>query len=212
MPTPKPQEGKGGRSYVEKPLCAKCDKRHDGKCLVGMGNCYGCGKSGHMKRDCPMMKSQERENSQAQQSSQNMDAPRKNHVNAQQSRSDQESSPDVFTGMLKLFSFDVYAMLDQGDLLSFVTLLLPMKFEILPDLLEEPFSVSTPVGDSVVVNKVYNGCPITFPNRVTLVDFIELDMLYFDVIFGKDWLYACFASNDCRTRIVKFQFPNEPIF
>ena len=50
--TPKPQEGKGGRSYVEKPLCAKYDKRHDGKCLVGMGYFYGCGNSGHMKTYC----------------------------------------------------------------------------------------------------------------------------------------------------------------
>ena len=26
-----------------------------------------------------------------------------------------------------------------------------------------------------------------------------------------DWLHACFASIDCRTRVVKFNFPNEPI-
>ena len=25
------------------------------------------------------------------------------------------------------------------------------------------------------------------------------------------WLHACFASIDCRTRLVKFNFPNEPI-
>ena len=40
--TPKTQEGKGGRSYVKKPLCAKCDTIHDGKCLVVTGNCDGC--------------------------------------------------------------------------------------------------------------------------------------------------------------------------
>ena len=58
VPTPKTQEGKGGRSYVEKPFCAKCDKRHTGKFLVGKSNYYGCEKSGHMKRYFPMMKSQ----------------------------------------------------------------------------------------------------------------------------------------------------------
>ena len=26
-----------------------------------------------------------------------------------------------------------------------------------------------------------------------------------------DWLHACFASIDCRTGVVKLQFPNEPI-
>ena len=57
MSTPKPQDMKGGGSYVEKPLCSKCGRKHDSNCLVGTGNCYGCGKSGHMKRDCPTMKS-----------------------------------------------------------------------------------------------------------------------------------------------------------
>ena len=52
-----PTERKGVRSYVEKRFCEKCDKRHDGKCLVCMGKCYGCGKSGHLKRDCLMIKS-----------------------------------------------------------------------------------------------------------------------------------------------------------
>ena len=64
--SPKPQEGKGGKYYVQKPLFAKFDKRHDGKCLIGMGNCYGCGESGHIKRDRPMMKAQGMKNSQAQ--------------------------------------------------------------------------------------------------------------------------------------------------
>ena len=27
-----------------------------------------------------------------------------------------------------------------------------------------------------------------------------------------DWFHACFAYIDCRTRVVKFQFPKEPIF
>ena len=36
-------------------------------------------------------------------------------------------------------------------------------------------------------------------------------MLDFDVIFGIDWLDACFGSIDCKTRVVKFQFHNESI-
>ncbi|WMV25219.1 hypothetical protein MTR67_018604 [Solanum verrucosum] len=85
-----------------------------------MGNCYGCGKSGHIRRDCPTLKAQGRENVEAQESGLNPDAPKKNH-------------------------------------------------------------------------------------------FYALESQDFDVILGMDWLPACFASIDCRTRIVKFQFPNEPI-
>ena len=40
-------------------------------------------------------------------------------------------------------------------------------------------------------------------------DLVELDMVDFDVILGMDWLHAFYASVDCRTRVVKFQFPND---
>ena len=43
------------------------------------------------------------------------------------------------------------------------------------------------------------------------VELVELYMVDFDVILGMDWLHACFASIDCRTRVVKFNFPNEPL-
>ena len=53
--------------------------------------------------------------------------------------------------------------------------------------------------------------PIMLPNRVTYVDLVELDMFNFYVIFGMDRFHACFAYIDCRTRVVKFNFPNEPV-
>ena len=36
-------------------------------------------------------------------------------------------------------------------------------------------------------------------------------MLDFDIILGMDWLHACFASTDYRTRVVRFNIPNEPV-
>ena len=35
-----------------------------------------------------------------------------------------------------------------------------MKFELLPDVLVEPFSVSTLVDDFVIAKRVYKSCPI----------------------------------------------------
>ena len=86
-----------------------------------------------------------------------------------------------------------------------------MNFDMLHDVLVEPFLVSITVSDSVVSKRIYRSCPILLSNRATLVDLVELDMLDFDVILGMDWLHAWFALIDCRTRVVKFQFPNEPI-
>lgn len=66
------------------------------------------------------------------------------------------------------------------------------------------------MGDSVVSKRVYRSYHILLSNRVTLIYFIELDMLDFDGILGMDWLYACFALINCRTSVVKFKFPDEP--
>ena len=92
-----------------------------------------------------------------------------------------------------------------------MTPLVDIKFDVLPNVLVEPFLVSTPVGDSVVAKRLYRSCPILLSNRATLVDLVELDMLDFDVILGMDWLHDCFASIDCRTRVFQFQFPNKPV-
>ena len=52
----------------------------------------------------------------------------------------------MVTGMLQLFSISQYGLLDPRATLKFLTPLVAMKFHILPDVLDEPFS--TPVGYS----------------------------------------------------------------
>ena len=52
--------------------------------------------------------------------------------------SEQESSPDVVTGMLQVFCIIVYALIDTDATLSFVTPLASRKFDILLDVLFEP--------------------------------------------------------------------------
>uniref|UniRef100_M1DWL7 Gag-pol protein n=1 Tax=Solanum tuberosum TaxID=4113 RepID=M1DWL7_SOLTU len=69
-----------------------------------------------------------------------------NHLYAITNRQEQEDSPDVVTGMIQVFNFNVYALLDPGASLSFVTPYVPVDFNVLLDKLSEPFSVSTPVG------------------------------------------------------------------
>ena len=113
--------------------------------------------------------------------------------------------------MLQVFSLNIYVLLDSGTTLSFVTPLVARKFDILPDILIESFKVTTPVGELVVAKEYIENCPIILPNRVTHVEQVELCTVDFDVILGMDWLCACFSSIDCMTRLVKFNFPNEPV-
>ena len=65
------------------------------------------------------------------------------------SRGEQETSPDVVTSMLKVFSIDVYALLYPGATLIFFTPLVTKKLDNFPDIFHEPFVVSTLVDESV---------------------------------------------------------------
>ena len=126
-------------------------------------------------------------------------------------RQDQEESPDVVTGTLRVFDLDVYALFDQGTTLFFVTPYIEVKFDVSPETLSEPFSVSTPVGDLVIARWVYINYPGTVFQKVTSADLVELELIDFDVILGMDWFQFCHASVDCRIQVVQFQFLNEPV-
>jgi len=61
-----------------------------------------------------------------------------------------ENSHVIFTSMLKVFTFDVYALLDPNTSLLFVTPYVATRFRISPKQLLEPLNVLTLVGDSIL--------------------------------------------------------------
>ena len=86
-----------------------------------------------------MVRGQVNGNSQAQESGPSSNAPNKNRFYAFLSRDEQEDSPDVVTGMLHVFSINVYALLDSGATLYFVTPLVAKNLNVLPDVLMDHF-------------------------------------------------------------------------
>ena len=103
--------------------------------------------------------------------------------------------------------YDVYDLFDLGATLSFVTPLVARKYDILPDIQNDHFMVSTLVGESVVSKRVYRNCHKIF----TYVELEELDMVDVDVILEMYWLHDSFSSIGCGKRIVMFNSPNEPV-
>ncbi|KAH0712585.1 hypothetical protein KY289_008544 [Solanum tuberosum] len=206
------------------PACAKCGRNYLGICREGSTGCFKCGQSGHFMRECPKSKQGSGNGGNRAQAfsiaPQDRTAPSgatsgtgggTNRLYAINSRQEQEDSPDVVPGRIQVFDFTIYALLDPGVSLSFVTPYVAMNFDVIPKQLSEPFSVSTPVGEPIIAERVYRDCPISVNHKSTMAYLVELDMVDFDVILGMDWLHACYASVNCRTRVVKFQFPNEPV-
>ncbi|KAH0773587.1 hypothetical protein KY290_010724 [Solanum tuberosum] len=68
--------------------------------------------------------------------------------------------------------------------------------------LAKPVHVSTPVGESLVVDQILRSCLVSIQGCDTRVDLILLDMVDFDVILGIDWLSPYHAVLDCYAKTV----------
>ncbi|WMV49981.1 hypothetical protein MTR67_043366 [Solanum verrucosum] len=62
--------------------------------------------------DCPLLASKGKDCREVQPSGLGLGAPKQDIFNTIRTQRDHEGSPDVVTGMLKVFHFDVYALLD----------------------------------------------------------------------------------------------------
>lgn len=89
-------------------------------------------------------------------------------------------------GMLHVFDFDVYVLLDHGANLSFVTPYLVMRSDVTSDVLLEPFFIYTPIGDAVLAKRINRNCLVLALYKLTQCYLTELEMTEFDITLGMD--------------------------
>ena len=98
-------------------------------------------------------------------------------------------------------------LFDPGSTFSYVSSSFAAGLDLYCDLLDIHIRVSTPVGGSVIVEKVYRSCLVNFVGSDTHVDLIILEMTDFDVIMGMTWLSPNFTILDCNARTVTLAKP-----
>ncbi|KAH0748200.1 hypothetical protein KY290_027432 [Solanum tuberosum] len=230
-----PEQGSTSQSTPPRQPCKKCGRSHLGICRIGTDACYWCGMPGHLMRDRPKRRTGDIAQPTGSDIASSSSVPPlgrvqqvptghgrgvrgavsssgvQNRTYALGSRQNLEASPDVVTGTLFIFSHNVYALIDPGSTLSYITPLVAGKLKRTPKLLNKPFEVSTPTGESIIARRVYRNCIVTVCDRDILADLIELEMVEFYVIMGMDWLASCYAKVDWRTKRVHFHFPNEAV-
>lgn len=70
-------------------------------------------------------------------------------------------------GTLQIFHLHVYALLDPGVSLSFITPYIAVDFGVSPKILADPFSVFTPMGKTIITRWVYRNCSVMVTEKVT---------------------------------------------
>ncbi|XP_070057470.1 uncharacterized protein [Nicotiana tomentosiformis] len=117
-----------------------------------------------------------------------------NRFYALSGRQSAEASQDIVIVILTVQSHDVYALIDPGSSLSYVTPYVATSFGIVPEQLHEPFSVSTLVGEFIMVALVYKDCVVTVRGWDTTADLIELGLIDFDKAVKLQCSDACERS------------------
>ena len=120
------------------------------------------------------------------------------------SREDQDA-PGVIAGNFTLYDNEMYALVDPGSTHSYICI------EQLSDklLLVEPLAydmlVTSPLGHSVRVNRVYKNYSLMVHDREFSVDMIALPFHEFDLILGMDWLskHRAIVDYDKKTVLLK---------
>ena len=110
--------------------------------------------------------------------------------------------PGVIAGTFTLFDIDLYDLIDPGFMHLYICM--EQMSNKLPsvELLAYDLLVTSPLGHSVRVNRVYKNCPLLVHDREFLVDLIALPFHEFDLILGMDWLSKHQAIVDCDKKIV----------
>ncbi|XP_070040749.1 uncharacterized protein [Nicotiana tomentosiformis] len=86
----------------------------------------------------------------------------------------------------------------------------PLARGISRDSLSSPVYVSMPVGDSIVVDRVYRLCLVVLGGFETRVDLLFLSIVDFDVILGIDWLSPHHVILDCHAKMMTLPMPGLP--
>ncbi|XP_070003113.1 uncharacterized protein [Nicotiana sylvestris] len=131
-------------------------------------------------------------------------------VAAQAARPETESSDAVITGTVSVCSIDASVLFDLCSNYSYMSFYFASYLVVPRDSLTALVYVSTPVGDAIVVDRIYRSCVVTIGSLETSVVLLLLDMVDFDVIFGMDWMSPYHAILDCHAKTVTLALPGLP--
>ena len=110
--------------------------------------------------------------------------------------------PGVIVGTYTLFDINLYALIDPGSIQSYICMEQMSDKLPLVELLAYDLLITSPLGYSVRVNRVYKNCPLLVQDMEFSVDLIALPFHEFDLILGIDWLSKHWAIVDCDKKTV----------
>ncbi|KAE8721419.1 Detected protein of unknown function [Hibiscus syriacus] len=198
------------------PTCDYCGKNHFGECRKKLGTCYKCGSGDHYLKDCPEIphsvqtpartpaSSHSTVQTPARGRTQEIAHGSANRGRASQSRGPIRSEarqpalvytarlrqdrdgPNVTAGTVTIHSVPYFALFDSGSTNSYVSHSVSEGLNIPVENTERSVIVQSPLGQSIVLDRIFRECPIEINGEIFLADLMELPFKEFDLILGVD--------------------------
>ncbi|KAA3460493.1 ATP-dependent zinc metalloprotease FtsH [Gossypium australe] len=233
---PRGQQVVAGGQYR---TCAQCGKMHLGECWKKTEGCFKCGSKDHMIRDCPMKTDGSRSAGQGfnqvgrggqqpprgrgpigrgNSSGRGRGAPGRGvgNIEARQPglvyavrRREEGDASDVITGMFLIADKPYFALIDVGSTHSYVACRVVETLGITAELSDREMTVVSPLGQTVVVNRIFQSVPLEIQGVVFPADLMELPFGEFDLILGMDWLVEHRAKLDCAAKRMELRTPED---
>ncbi|KAA3460518.1 ATP-dependent zinc metalloprotease FtsH [Gossypium australe] len=208
--------------------CNRCGKFHWGGCWTGERGYFECGSLDHRVRDCPRKRAQNQSEGQNRTQDRSVGPQRgrgngrgghganrgrgtqgrgAGNTEARQPglvyaarRREEGDAPDVKTGTFLIFGLPYVALIDVGSTHSYVASSVVETLNLDSETVAREMTVISPLGHSVVVNKLYKDVPLELQRVVFVADLMELPFGEFDLILGMDWLIKYQARLDCAAK------------
>ena len=97
-----------------------------------------------------------------------------------------QDAPEVIVGIFSLYDIKMHALIDPGSTHSYVCTKHLFNKMSSAEQLAYDMHVTSPLGHSVRVNRVFKNYPLVIHDREFSVDLIELPFHEFNLILGMD--------------------------
>ncbi|XP_057497360.1 uncharacterized protein LOC130782078 [Actinidia eriantha] len=210
-------------------VCQMCGRYHWGTYwkdrieVINEIRYFHCNEVGHIKRNCPRLRTEAvaprggprggnvrpAENVRPGGNRPGNSGNRGGNVNNQRHGrafalmpGDARNTEDVVAGTLMICSLPAYVLFDTGPSHTFVSTQFASRLNKNPEPLGYDLVVSQPMTKGIVYSMMYRDCRVCIDEIVIPTDLIPLDIEYFDVIFGMDWLSRNVATIHCLDKCI----------
>ncbi|XP_070007392.1 uncharacterized protein [Nicotiana sylvestris] len=117
------------------------------------------------------------------------------------------ASDSVITSIVLVYHRNISVLFDPGFTFPYVPSYFARHLGVPRDSLSSPIYVSTLVGASLIVDRLYRSCLVDLSGFETTTDLLFLNMVDFDIMLGMDWLSPHFATLDCHAKAMTLAMP-----